>query len=110
MQCRPMARASAAGWSASSTTSRILPEKRRLTMDLSVDQEALLRRTRNAVVSTVDSKGSPHISPVWFLWDGELIRISTPAWTRKVLDLRDNPRIAVCVDDQAAGDYLALYG
>ena len=81
-----------------------------MSIDLSVGQRALLQRMRNAVLVTVGSNGAPHVAPVWYLWDGEKIRISTPATTRKVADVRVDQRVAVCVDDQVSGEYLTVYG
>jgi hypothetical protein len=49
-------------------------------------------------------------APVWYLWDGAEIRISTPRTTQKVSDIESEPRVAFCVDDQVAGEYLTLYG
>ena len=59
---------------------------------------------------TVGPDGSPHAGPVWYLWDGAEIRISTPRTTQKVRDIELDPRVAFCVDDQVAGEYLTLYG
>jgi PPOX class probable F420-dependent enzyme len=77
---------------------------------LSPDQLGLLRRMRNGTLATIGATGGPHLGPVWYFWDGATIRISTPGWTRKVADIRADPRVALCVDDQVAGDYLTLYG
>jgi PPOX class probable F420-dependent enzyme len=79
-------------------------------IDLSQQQHALLNRSRNGVLATVGPDGSPHAGPVWYLWDGAEIRISTPRTTRKVKDIERDPRVAFCVDDQVAGEYLTLYG
>jgi len=79
-------------------------------MELSVQQEALLRRSRNGILSTVGADGSPHVAPVWYLWTGGEIRVSTPGTTQKVRDIERNPRVALCVDDQVAAEYLTLYG
>src|SRR5437773_8989515 len=38
------------------------------------------------------------------------IRISTRRTTQKVRDIERDPRVAFCVDDQVAGEYLTLYG
>ena len=77
---------------------------------LSPDQLGLLNRMRNGTLATIGATGGPHLGPVWYFWDGAAIRISTPAWTRKVADIRTDPRVALCVDDQVAGDYLTMYG
>jgi PPOX class probable F420-dependent enzyme len=77
---------------------------------MSTEQEALLRRMRNGTLGTVGANGGPHLGPVWYLWDGESVRISTPAWTTKVADVAADPRVAFCVDDQISGEYLTIYG
>ncbi len=81
-----------------------------MSIELSAQQEALLRRSRNGILATVGSDGSPHAAPVWYLWDNGEIRISTPGTTQKIRDIERNPRVALCVDDQVAGEYLTLYG
>jgi PPOX class probable F420-dependent enzyme len=77
---------------------------------LSADQESLLRRMRNGSLATTGPHGGPHLGPVWYLWDGESVRISTPGWTRKVADVEADDRVAFCVDDQVSGEYLTIYG
>jgi PPOX class probable F420-dependent enzyme len=77
---------------------------------LSSSQLSLLGRMRNAILATTGPQGSPHLAPVWYLWDGEAVRISTLRSTQKVADIVRDPRVALCVDDQVAGDYLTIYG
>ena len=77
---------------------------------LSSSQISLLGRMRNAILATTGPHGSPHLAPVWYLWDGEAVRISTLRTTQKVADILRDPRVALCVDDQVAGEYLTIYG
>jgi PPOX class probable F420-dependent enzyme len=77
---------------------------------ISDQQVALLRRMRNGTLATIGASGGPHVGPVWYLWDGDTIRISTPAWTTKVADIEADNRVAFCVDDQVCGEYLTIYG
>jgi PPOX class probable F420-dependent enzyme len=79
-------------------------------VELSEQHHALLARSRNGVLATTGPAGSPHAAPVWYLWDGAEIRISTTRTTQKVRDIERDPRVAFCVDDQVAGEYLTLYG
>jgi PPOX class probable F420-dependent enzyme len=81
-----------------------------MTIVLSSAQEALLRRMRNGTLATLGASGFPHLGPVWYLWDGESVRISTPAWTTKVADVAADGRVAFCVDDQISGEYVTIYG
>ena len=77
---------------------------------LSSSELSLLGRMRNAILATTGPHGSPHLAPVWYLWDGEAVRISTVRTTQKVADILRDPRVALCVDDQVAGEYLTIYG
>jgi PPOX class probable F420-dependent enzyme len=40
----------------------------------------------------------PHVVPVWYEWDGELIWISSFRSTRKVREIRKNPRVSLVID------------
>lgn len=77
---------------------------------LSAQQIALLNRMRNGTLATISARGGPHLGPVWYFWDGTAVRVSTPGGTKKVADIREDPRVALCVDDQVAGEYLTIYG
>ena len=81
-----------------------------MSISLSAAEIALLQRMRNAILATIGVSGAPHLAPVWYYWDGQQVRVSTPEWTRKVADIRANPQVALCVDDQVAGEYLTVYG
>lgn len=40
----------------------------------------------------------PHVTPVWFAWDGECLYISAFISTRKAREASENPRISVLID------------
>lgn len=69
-----------------------------------------LARMRNAVLATLRADGSPQATPVWYHWDGEVMRISTPDWTRKTANVRRDGRVSVCVDDPMSGTYVTMFG
>jgi general stress protein 26 len=48
----------------------------------------------------------PHVVPVWFEWDGEYIWISSFISTRKIRELKDNPRGAVLIESKQEGSKL----
>lgn len=56
---------------------------------------------RTAKVATVGADGRPHVAPVWFDLDddGSLV-FNTGASTLKGRNLRRDPRVSVCVDDE----------
>jgi PPOX class probable F420-dependent enzyme len=51
------------------------------------------------VVATVGPHGEPQANPVWFGWDGELIRFSQSPTTQKVRNLKRDNRIALAFLD-----------
>ena len=71
--------------------------------ELSVEKknkmEALLALPVNARMATASPKTlQPHVVPVWYLWDGESVWISSFRSTRKIKELQRNARISICVD------------
>jgi hypothetical protein len=63
--------------------------------------EDILRSTALALVSTLGPKGEPQTSPVWFGWDGNVLRFSHLKSRQKYRNLRRDPRIAVTIVDPA---------
>ncbi|MGH9102100.1 MAG: PPOX class F420-dependent oxidoreductase [Acidimicrobiales bacterium] len=56
--------------------------------------------TRTAKMASVRPDGRPHVAPVWFLLDGDDVVFMTGAGTVKGRDLRNDPRVALVVDDE----------
>jgi nitroimidazol reductase NimA-like FMN-containing flavoprotein (pyridoxamine 5'-phosphate oxidase superfamily) len=48
----------------------------------------------------------PHVVPVWFMWDGESVWISSFGSTRKIRELKNNPRGAVLIESKQEGGKL----
>ncbi len=48
----------------------------------------------------------PHVVPVWYLWDGESIWISSFVSTRKIRELKHNPQGAVLIESKKEGGAL----
>ena len=61
----------------------------------------VLRSKAVAFISTVGKHGEPQVTPQWFLWDGEAVRISLVEGRQKLRNLRRDPRIAVAIADPA---------
>ncbi|PAZ15558.1 PPOX class F420-dependent enzyme [Streptomyces sp. SA15] len=55
--------------------------------------------TRTGKLSTVRADGSPHVTPVWFLLDGDDIVLTTEKDGVKGRNLARDGRFALCVDD-----------
>lgn len=56
--------------------------------------------TRTAMLATVRADGRPHAAPIWFDLDGDAIVFTTWHTTVKAANLRRDPRVCVCVDDE----------
>ncbi|AVV42759.1 PPOX class F420-dependent oxidoreductase [Streptomyces sp. ID05-04B] len=55
--------------------------------------------TRTGKLSTVRADGSPHVTPVWFLLDGDDIVLTTEKNGVKGGNLARDGRFALCVDE-----------
>ncbi|MEU6141160.1 PPOX class F420-dependent oxidoreductase [Streptomyces sp. NPDC047081] len=67
--------------------------------------------TRTAKLSTVRADGSPHVTPIWFLLDGDDIVFNTAGTSVKGRNLVRDGRAALCVDDDRPPfDYVVLQG
>jgi PPOX class probable F420-dependent enzyme len=56
--------------------------------------------TRTGKVALTRKDGSPHVTPVWFVLDGDDLLFNTGVESLKGRILRRDPRVALCVDDQ----------
>lgn len=63
------------------------------------DLKDLLQITTLANVATLGPKGEPQVNPVWFGWDGEVIKFSTVKDRQKERNIQQDPRIAVLIVD-----------
>jgi PPOX class probable F420-dependent enzyme len=60
--------------------------------------EQLLGAPHMGVLATVDAKGRPEGTPIWFDWDGEHVRILAHHASRKAKNIRQNPNVSLTVD------------
>ena len=63
--------------------------------------EFLLSRPRPAKLATVRPDGRPHVVPIWFEGDGEQLVFTTWHASVKARNLSPDPRLSLCVDDEA---------
>jgi PPOX class probable F420-dependent enzyme len=59
----------------------------------------LLERPRTAKLATVRADGRPHVAPIWFDLDGDTLVFTTWHTTVKAANLRRDPRVSLCIDD-----------
>lgn len=60
----------------------------------------LLEGTRTGKLATVRRDGRPHVVPIWFVLDGDDVVLTTGAGTVKGRNIRRDPRVCLCVDDE----------
>jgi PPOX class probable F420-dependent enzyme len=61
----------------------------------------LLSGTRTAKVATVRANGLPHVKPVWFTLDGDVLLFTTHETYLMTRHLRRDPHVTLVVDDEA---------
>lgn len=70
--------------------------------------DAFLTAEKTCRLATVDAKGQPHVSPVWFVWDGECVWINSIVKSQRWTDAMRSPLVGLTVD--AGTDYFELRG
>ena len=68
---------------------------------LTPEQRAfLMEQVRTAKLATVRKDGRPHVVPIWFDLDGDTLVFTTGQTTIKAANIRRDPRVCLCVDDE----------
>ncbi|MDT0388831.1 PPOX class F420-dependent oxidoreductase [Streptomyces sp. DSM 41921] len=62
-------------------------------------REFVSHGTRTGKLSTVRADGSPHVTPIWFVLDGEELVFNTGESSVKGRNIARDGRVALCVDD-----------
>lgn len=77
-----------------------LKEQRRSRRIAMTDEErdAFLARERVCRVATVGADGAPHVTPLWFVWDGSALWLNSIVRSQRWVDLQREPRIAIVID------------
>ncbi|EPH46748.1 pyridoxamine 5'-phosphate oxidase family protein [Streptomyces aurantiacus] len=60
--------------------------------------DTFLAAERTCRVATVSADGAPHVSALWFAWDGTSLWLYSVTRSKRWAELRRDPRIAVVVD------------
>ena len=75
------------------------------------DVSDFLTGIKMAVMATINSDGSPHLSPNWYYYDGEQLFFVTTKERKKFYNLKRDQRISVCVyEPPLASDYVVVQG
>ncbi len=61
-------------------------------------QDNFLKTQKVLRLATIDQKGTPHIIPVWYLYNQKKFYIGTNTRTEKAKNLMKNKRVSFCID------------
>ncbi|MEU6811380.1 pyridoxamine 5'-phosphate oxidase family protein [Streptomyces sp. NPDC046831] len=68
--------------------------------------DEFLTAQRTCRVATVSPDGAPHVSALWFAWDGVSLWLYSVVRSRRWAELRRDPRVAIVVDTGEEYDQL----
>ena len=71
---------------------------------------AFLEEPRFAVIGTTNRDGSPHLTALWFALRGDTVLMNTGTASRKVRNLKRDPRASVTVVDSKEARHVTLEG
>ena len=57
-----------------------------------------LKKEKILHLATIDEKNSPHIVPVWYLYNSKKIYVGTNTKTQKAKNIRIHKKVSFCVD------------
>ena len=66
-------------------------------MEIPTEFHGLLSSRAVAFVGTIGKHGEPQVTPIWFLWDGERVRLSLVEGRQKLRNLQRDPRISLAI-------------
>jgi hypothetical protein len=69
--------------------------------------DAFLAQQRSCRLATLGA-GGPHVSPVWFVWDGTALWVYSLTRSQRWTDIARDPRVAAVID--AGEEYAELRG
>jgi PPOX class probable F420-dependent enzyme len=79
-----------------------------LSETLSEKARAYLNGQRFAVLATINQDGTPQLTTMWYLLEGDTILMNTKAGRIKERNMRRDPRISICVED--GYEYVTIRG
>ncbi len=79
-----------------------------MTATLSERSRALLNEKRFAVLATINKDGTPQLTTMWYLLEGDTILMNTLEGRLKDRNMRRDPRISMCIEDEY--NYITISG
>jgi Pyridoxamine 5'-phosphate oxidase len=84
-------------------------QRRGRAIAMSADEiDAYLRTARTCRVGTVGLGGTPHVSALWFVWDGTALWLNSLFKSQRWTNVARDPRVSVLVD--GGDEFMELHG
>ena len=61
--------------------------------------DAFLGEQRTCRLGSVDGDGAPHVSPLWFVWDGSALWLWSLVKSQRWVNLTRDSRVSAVIDD-----------
>lgn len=72
------------------------------------ERDVYLSVERVCRVASVGADGNPHVTPLWFIWDGTYLWLNSIVKSQRWVDLQRHPLVAIVVD--GGRDFFELHG
>jgi hypothetical protein len=72
------------------------------------ERDVFLSSERTCRVASVGANGAPHVTPLWFVWDGASLWLTSIVKSQRWTDLERDGRVGVVID--AGGEFMDLRG
>jgi PPOX class probable F420-dependent enzyme len=72
------------------------------------ERDAFLAAERTCRVASIGADGAPHVTPLWFAWDGAALWLTSVVRSQRWTDLERDNRVSVIVD--AGREFMELRG
>ena len=70
------------------------------------EMDAFLQEQRTCHLASIGHDGSPHVSPLWFVWDGSAFWLTSVVKSQRWVNVMRDPRVSVMIDGGV--DYFEL--
>ena len=72
------------------------------------ERDAFLAETRTCRVASLGGDGAPHVTPLWFAWDGSSLWLTSIVKSQRWTDIQRDNRVSIIVD--AGVEFTELHG
>jgi hypothetical protein len=72
------------------------------------ERDAFLAETRTCRVASLGGDGAPHVTPLWFAWDGRALWLTSIVKSQRWTDIQRDNRVSIIVD--AGVEFAELHG